>query len=518
MYQKQFVKWNLTKNKREEDMLFVLYKLQERERVGKDTTFRVRGHIIEQKDVHKYFARKGGIPNTQAPPERATTPPHIRYRTPPPQASLKGSQALRALSARPQYNANTIEDSFSRESTATLSQISMFDPTMTESLPGGYRVSFCTANEARRFFAAIPRLVYQPSPLPIYHSSQELFSSVTLYFDECFGSRVFVPNDIGGTVSIRARPDTVKNLEAFYGHVISGAEQFKKGSYVEARRMLSSACQLVDSIIVDEHARSLDCFLELFLELKKEKHQVILDFIRNYISQMTITLVKAGRLSGTWARIWDLIGSIGNDQLEGALLGAWECQCLAFERILGTSHLSTIRLYIEYVRVKYENDARAAEIMLHPMLAAVSTKEDHLEQTFLLTAGLARSLRNQNKLTECIAVATSLLEKVRAAAPYPKSHIHEDMALHHILNAHYLLHSFPAAERYLREVIEVNQRAYGPKYFKSVRYSTQLETWLREWRRYEEADELKMQINIWIGKDDVDEALELGTLQLEAGS
>jgi len=76
MYKSRIAKWGLVKNRREDDMLFVLHKTQKRDTMGKNSTFVVRGHVISREEVMSYFLRRP-VKEEEQDMEEAKTPEHI---------------------------------------------------------------------------------------------------------------------------------------------------------------------------------------------------------------------------------------------------------------------------------------------------------------------------------------------------------------------------------------------------------------------------------------------------------
>jgi hypothetical protein len=60
MYKGRIEKWGLDKNKKERDMVAILRKKTERDAVGKESSFRVRGQVVSMESVLHYFERKKG--------------------------------------------------------------------------------------------------------------------------------------------------------------------------------------------------------------------------------------------------------------------------------------------------------------------------------------------------------------------------------------------------------------------------------------------------------------------------
>jgi hypothetical protein len=118
-------------------------------------------------------------------------------------------------------------------------------------------------------------------------------------------------------------------------------------SFRDARIMLSSACQLVKDILLDQDPRALDCVLESFLYMKQHHLDEVVDIIRSYISAMAAEIF-ASNPSHPWARIWSLLGSIDSEHLLGAIDQSWKRATRAFDQNLGRFHEASLGCYLEY--------------------------------------------------------------------------------------------------------------------------------------------------------------------------
>ncbi|KAH8589406.1 hypothetical protein B0O99DRAFT_334567 [Bisporella sp. PMI_857] len=92
MYISRIQAWGLVKNKKEEDMLYIIRKSDQREAMGKKTSFIVHGRPVDYQEAYHYFQRKGKAPSLTGP--RPPTPPHIVCRTPSPPPTLRVPEQL----------------------------------------------------------------------------------------------------------------------------------------------------------------------------------------------------------------------------------------------------------------------------------------------------------------------------------------------------------------------------------------------------------------------------------------
>jgi hypothetical protein len=511
MYQKRFEAWGLSKNKHQDDMLFVLHKMRERRTVGKDTSFVVRGVVINESDVNKYFSRKGGIPlelPSLTNPPAPSTPVNISYRTPSPQPRQISRRVNVDAAPLSKPNSKKQTYKFNALSKRTLKKVSSNRGQRfpTQQLPDGSFLSCLARDDVQRIFTPNPELGRQILPAEVHHLPEELMYSISTYFDGSFETKQFVVDERGDCMNTKnTGPQSFRNLMTFYHSCMTGSNLIKTGAFTEARRMLSTACNLIQPMLEAENARTLDCLVEVFLLLKGMGQGEVVDLLRRYISAMASTLLLSGRLIGPWGQICRLIGMLDSDQIEDAFYLAWKCIYLAFVRNLGGLHLTTIRCWMEYSRSKGKNDPRELELMFWNLFEECKKTPGHYKQTLLCMGGLCRQLHFQHKYAECLTVAVDCLSRVRAAGLYHNSYRDELMALEYIAEANYQLKDFSAAEATLHEVLVVTKRAVGEADPKSIENLSLLETWLREWGRHVEADGIKTKIRDLTGHDEIDQ-------------
>lgn len=327
MYQKRFAAWGLSKNKHEEDMLFVLHKMKQREASGKRSAFIVRGNAVNKEDVTRYFSRKGGVPDLP-PLSPPPTPEHIRYRSPSPRpSSSPATERFRALPNRsrtkrppPRINLTSSLASACLDNSPS-SDVELYT---TQPLPDGYFLSCVPANDANRLFTFNPDISSHVMPSDTYRVPEELIFNITAYFDGSFESKKFIVDAKGDCINVfKPSSEGFGNLNKFYGSCVTGARFIQQGSFADARKLLSRACELTKPILEAESSRTLDCMIEMFLHLEKEGHYDVLRLLRRYMSSMATTLLATGRVVGPWGRLCDLIGMVETNQLKGAFLQAW---------------------------------------------------------------------------------------------------------------------------------------------------------------------------------------------------
>lgn len=436
-------------------MMFVLRKKTRRDALGKSTSFTVRGKEISHQDIVDYFARKGGMPSAKKldlqndPP----TPTHISYYSPPPSPDLSMSRSMSPFT-----------------------------------------------------FMLSPHIPRQPSPPRLLLDSEELFYCINTYFDGSFGNLSFVLDETGNCINGIAGVTKVPELEQLYGSALGANEMIKSHQYVEARRVLSRTCTMLQVLLTDqaEDPRSLEAILQVFLFLRKEGLGQVITILQKFIVGVANTLTVPGQPERMWVRICRMIGGLDASQLEDAIALAWKCANDGFERNLGPLHETTVLCLIDYIVFVNKTDYVSEEMQLRQLLARLSQVYDRYNEMCLtVTSRLAESLSKQQRWVE----SEDLFLDVVAGARVAGDQVQLMLALQLASEAEYAMCNWVLAERNMREAIVVC-KSFSPGHPWMVKAQRKLELWLRNWGREYEAEELKKEIDAFIGRDEIDEELD----------
>jgi hypothetical protein len=303
MYKARIAKWGLRKYKKEDDMLFILHRTQERGIMGKKTSFIVRGREMSLEEVLRYFSKRGGVPPSQAADfERPSTPAHITYSTPSPESP----------------DAQTPATSISGRQVPGQRDYPTGHPGgfAAQSLPEGYSLSYMKAEDLPSLiFSSSPGIDSPPSPPQTLLISEELLFRIKQYFDGSFQSGIWVSDGEDDCINTNVGEAKVEEVADFMECCQSASRLINTQNYAEARVMLSNGCKHVKSILETEDPRALDIILEALLYLKKQHnlHQVV-DILRRYIGSMA-TIVFSNRPEHPWRKIWRLLSSVETDQV-----------------------------------------------------------------------------------------------------------------------------------------------------------------------------------------------------------
>lgn len=494
MYKARIAKWGLRKYKKEDDMLFILHKTQERGLMGKKTTFVVRGKEMSLEEVYRYFVKRGGIPEKAAGKGagggvlvRPSTPAHISYSTPPPDSPDSGS-FVSSFKGGTNTSPSTLDHSVG------YSRVVAAPP----GIPPGYALSYVKVEDVpRMFFTSSPGISSPLSSPQSLQISEELLFTIRTYFNGSFQSGNWISDGQEGCINVSTGESKEEDLGSFIDCCHSATKSIKVKNYVDARIMLSTACKLVKEILENEDPRALDILLEGLLYLHdNDLHQVV-DIMRNYLSAMA-TEVFARCPDHPWRNIWRLLSIVEADQLQMAINQSWHCASDRFRENLGLFHGASLVCYLEYIRYGAMSSL-AEENALRALLEECTSFTDNYTPMTNILFSLSDNLKRQGRFAEDEIYATELLRLARERNSY------EELlwGLNALSMAQMHLGKRQEAEAHLRESIMLSMRKRGPNAPQAINNWIRLETWVRNWGEEERAVAIRGEFEGFIRQHDV---------------
>jgi hypothetical protein len=501
MYKDRIKKWGLDKKNKERDMVAILRKKTERKAVGKQTSFRVRGQVVAMEDVLLYFKRKG---TRETAISAAPTPSDISCWTPSP-----------VHTPQPVDNVTQMISTDCSPSEAHLDTFLPLAPVKNDREAGvvgrGWtrappfihdeHVRQSARNDTYNFLSDRLRISYSPSSPQTLFITEHLLFSIKAYFDGSFDSKTWITDENGYCKTITPAativPDYRHDFSKYCG--IAG-ELVEKGSYVEFRRVLSKAFNLVQDLLRAEHQRTLGCFFEVFLYLMRKGLTDIVSLLCNYISKMATNVIAKEH---PWSHICRLIGMLNMESFEHSIIQSWKCTIDAFEKGLGQFNPSTLGFYLQFIHLVYgSKDRLEEERLLRGLLAQFKQMLNmSTSQATRVMLNLGYNMIAQGRYTEAEELGLDVLSQVQGDELY----VNTIEALEIIAWGQYCRHETNSAEKNLRDAIEMVIYGWGMSDPWAIKNMIFLEGWLREWGRKEEADQLKTERDELIGKDEIDE-------------
>lgn len=478
MFKDRIKNWGLDKKNKKRDMIAILRKKTQREAVGKKSSFRVRGQVVVMENVLQYFKRKKEIPKIGPP--AASTPPDISCWTP---SAVHTPQTI---------DNGTFMDTFlplasasnGRDAGVVVSEWTSTPPIVDDEHLFGRTYNFISDRS---------KIPYSPSSPRNLLVAERLFSSINAYFDGSFRIRPIAP----GTLSL---PNHTPDFETYCRNA---AEFLRLGSADKFRRELSKATNLVQDLLRAEHPRTLDCFLEVFLSLLRAGYPETVSVLRDFIGKMAATVIARKH---PWGDICQLISELDAESLEHALVQSWRCTINAFENSLGPFNQLTLDTHLQFIHQVYAStDLLEEERLLRELLAQCEHASNiPIVPTTGIMLNLMRNMTAQGNYTEGERLGQVILSRPQDDRGIMRE-IESIIALKFMAESQYQQHQPKEAERSLRVALEMVTKYGGMNHLLAIEIMIDLEKWLRGWGRQEEADELEAEINILVGRDEIDE-------------
>jgi hypothetical protein len=247
MYKSRISKWGLDKNTKEAEAWAVLRIKMQRDGIGKNSIFRIRGKCTTVDDVLRYFKRKGILdPESAQPPEHSTPPAETECWTPQPSPKQGFSTIQMPVGDQMQLwsNPDQILDGAITGETRRISQdfATSFNNNHVYLTVDQARQALFSNPEVQSF--EVPRSPLPPQNLLV---SEKLFASIKSYYEGAVTTSLF-KIDEGGTLTFVDDATGFVQLDDFYSFCSMGANLMSSELFFEGRRCFSKASGLVNQI------------------------------------------------------------------------------------------------------------------------------------------------------------------------------------------------------------------------------------------------------------------------------
>jgi len=348
----------------------------------------------------------------------------------------------------------------------------------------------------RRILLPRPDIIRQPSSPQEFNVTEGLLFTIDTYI-----SGMYDPGGAWYPADASQSEDTpgYKLASKFTGSVTSAVGLLKANSFVEARKVLSGACNLVQDMLKTMHPVTFGYLLLVFHGLAKEGLGPLndaADILRNYIARMaTVVLPKAH----PWRDICCVFGRIDRRLFRQTLILLMRSHSDSLEKKLGQFNPVALGNRVRYIYYGYADNLPAGEIALRKLLAGCPHPSVSYCGMLAVLGALTANLRDQGRYKEYESLAkeyTSIARKYADGVAVVNG-------LRATAMAQYKLGERALAEASQREAADLNLADEKDSFNLSwaIEHLTVLESWLREWGRTQDAEKLKEEINELIKRD-----------------
>jgi hypothetical protein len=500
MYKDRIKKWRLEKKNKESDMLAILRQKTQRDAVGKASAFRVRGQPVTIEEVLQYFKRKKNIRDEEA--YNAPTPSDVSCRTPSPgPASLYPENDIPMTEMGLSWkDPSALAEGSHYLSTAHHSQLNALALSPADSVFEREQVIQWTLEDIYNMTSRTNGIPQSPSAPQNLYVSERLFYTIKTYLEIQFESSSWFIDEDGDCNVLNTSNTEFNALVEFYECCVTAMSLLEIGQLVKFRQMLAKAFQHLDTLIRTQHPGSIYIIIEIIIFLNRMRHPKIVELLLRYIINLsTIRWTKDHHLS----YIWRLVGMLEEGCLEETVIQSWRCIVDIFENRLGIFNKTSLLYRLDFIgRVHSPPDA---EPLLQRLLAQWDERESSSSnsQAVHILNYLGFNLLDQGRFSEAEQLGLDAMSLAEKQDPVRKI---DSLVL--ISRAQYNQNKRALAENSLRRAIQVIVDEWGIADPLVIDDLILLEEWLREWGREEEADRVRAEIDVAIGRDEIDEEFD----------
>ncbi|KUJ16359.1 uncharacterized protein LY89DRAFT_782627 [Mollisia scopiformis] len=408
MYKDRITKWGLDKKNKERDMLAIVRKKRERDAIGKDTSFRVRDQPVSMEQVWNYLERKKTIRIQEG--SAPLTPPEISWRTPSP--IPQSAHSDHHATSTENYPSDTLPDTVVPSAahgdgdsvivgvhrpTTPLPLFSFSEDTAQKTLEAMYYL----ISDA----SPVNRPLSTPHILPV---PERLLFSIKSYIQGSFENETWIDRS-GRCINTFVHCEILSNaLYTFHNYYSTAVRLADERSYDEFRRVLSKAFAIIGDILRIQHTRTLDCFLEVFLDMIQRGHLELVSLLVHHIHEMSKTILL---VEHPLRQICQSLAILDKDHFRQAIIESWKCTSDGFERRLGFFHSDSLDIHLYFVSATYGPNAPLEEERLLRQIHAKFVEESWLRTPQMMRINLFSgfAMQRQRRYSEAEALGNDIL-------------------------------------------------------------------------------------------------------------
>jgi hypothetical protein len=488
MYKARITKWKLERNNKEDNMRAILRKNAERNAIGKNTHFSVRGRIVTMEEVEHYFKRKRGLPAPRQfdPP----TPSDVSCRTPSPVPVESPGEDSTQLVIRDQ--------STSRNSNSEYLQADEFDcPSAVgnSEVIEGQAFEQCLSGNHELFSSFLEMVLVQISEVPrspLAPASllvpERLIYTVKTYMVVSFQGEKWKDLDKVAINSSTGRP------WQFEGYFSIALRLLENGSVIQFRRSLSLGFEMVKHVISNESPLAFEQLFEVLLVLSKAERFDIQEMLTKFVVELG---TQAHQKEHPIIHFCRFVGALDPISFRPTIIQSWRAVVEAFDSVLGQFHPYSFLSNLFFLQVR-SNDIDT-ERSLRRLLSQYKQSSPIVNPQYVDTiAVLGWNLLIQSRYAEAEYLGSSALKETEGGSAYTRIKMAKLLA-----DSEFYQGKIDVAEGHLRYAIQTIVSELGFIEW-TIGCMAELESWLRYFGKLQEADNVRIQIQEALGKDECD--------------
>ena len=346
-------------------------------------------------------------------------------------------------------------------------------------------------------YTSIPLILTPPDTL---FKHEALLANISSYFKGSIEGEIWF-------LSARGRYDSVcdNTIEPLDFHILCelAVSNFRKGSNVDGRRLLSKLCSILPMMLREQNLRLLEIIIDTYHELTQQGFVGICAMLQDYVRKLAQSVLCERPV---WQQICISI-SLPDPESSEIMTRSWQCILDMTKRTTGPFSFESIRSETNLIWQTHRTDSPHQESLLRELLTKYENGTNTLNDAGVhMATYCADSLLDQGKYSEAETLLGGSLQRAQRCRCLTK--MWEARSLATLAQIQYLQHKHEPAEENVRLAISLYRQEYEMD-GTVVRFYNLLEGWLREWGRYGEADELSGKLEDFGREDDVSVSLLL---------
>ena len=512
MYKNRFTMWNFGKNNRAKEMEAIARKKLERDALGKASVFQIRGQQIEIRDVFKYFKRRGykSLEEVVARDNisGAETLPDIGCSTPPSSTLLQctGTTPM----GKPSMTRLSREEVLTRNGSSP-SQISknkrLRRNSPIQSSGTAARQLLWMSDELRQLSSlnhVSPSLV----PPQDHLIPESIFSAVKNLFQGSLEGELWTADNDGylAPKNEAMKPGSGRYaIWDFQDNCEAAVSLLEQKMFVEARQVLSKACEKCGDVIKEGHARTLPILFDLYFRFEHAGYGHAAIKVFEHLESMASLSTCCRPVSRLLRNTLFLKQKVGD-----VYFIAWRCCEDILERHLEPFSRTWLASRLDYSeKIGSRGNWPEAERLLRSLSRDCEQycgKSDPRSWEILVRLGWI--LHYQGKCEEAEKLGQAVVQQAENAKEEYLFFRWTIKAFNLVSNAQFAQFKHGLARNSLQYCIEMATRAYGKQDSRTLRYSLRLEKWLLGWGYEDEAEVLATQRSQLLGPPEIEELCE----------
>lgn len=353
--------------------------------------------------------------------------------------------------------------------------------------------------DVQEFFFSCHELLLSPFQPQALFASESLFRNTDIYFTNLcermsFDAHGIILNQNG----IRSTNELCNDFDSY---CFTATMLFRRNQHIEFGHALSKAFALVKQILQAQHPRTLTCFLEVFIHLIQIGLPGVANVLRRFIKNMATEIIGDGQ---PWGQICRLLDELDSESLDECMAQLWNRIADTFENELGPSSRLAVSVRLDYIKRVYGvSNKLEEERLLRDLLGRFYDVPNQSTPRIMLN--LAHNLNRQELHADAETLAWQVLSLLEDHEMYVERIAERIECLKIVSHSQFCAGNI-AAEKTMREAIQMIVHHWGIHHSWALEFKTVLWSWLKDWSREEDANELFEEIEVLRKDEQVDGA------------